>query len=261
VIAPFALAPVAVVHFADAAQAGYTSVVISTLSLVSVVAGPLGVLVLPHVAQEIGGLGRAARRSGLWTRLAEATLDVALGLAAVVILASPAVVSIWLPDLPPHVVTAQRVVAVGIPGYVFYVVFRSYLDAVDVRPLSSIATVTGLACLAAALPALLVAHVLPTAVAASTAVSISVTAMGAVTWWLVRPRLPERLAAGTVVAPAVAALVIASAGVALHGAGTGALVLAGGLAAVAYSALLLALRRSWLMELVVGLRARGGVAS
>jgi O-antigen/teichoic acid export membrane protein len=256
IVAPFALTPVAVVQLADAKQAGYTSVVLSTLNLVSVVAGPLGVLVLPHVALEVGRLGGVT--SAMWARLAEATLDVALVVAALLFLASPLVVAIWFPDVPPDVVAAQRAIALGIPGYVFYMVFRSYLDAIDVRPLSSVPTVTGLVSLAVALPLLLLAPLTPATLAASTAVSISVTAMGAVTWWLVRTRLAERLGPGALVAPVLAALAIVALSIPLDGARLTSIAMATALAAVAYLGLLVALRRSWLVELAAAAtRARG----
>ena len=257
-VAPFALTPVVVVHFADASQAGYTSVVLSTLNLVSVVAGPLGVLVLPHVALEYGRLGGVT--SGMWARLAGATLDVALVVAALLFLASPLVVAVWFPDVPPDVVAAERAIAVGIPGYVFYMVFRSYLDAIDVRPLSSIATVTGLVSLAVALPLLLLAPLSPATLAASTAVSISVTAMGLVTWWLVRTRLAERREAGAPAPPVLAALAIVALGIALAGAHPAVIAGATALAALAYLGLLVVLRRVWLVELVAALRERGGMA-
>jgi O-antigen/teichoic acid export membrane protein len=255
-VAPFALTPVVVVQFADATQAGYTSVVLSTLNLVSVVAGPLGVLVLPHVALELGRLGGVT--SAMWARLAEATFDVALVVAALLFLASPLVVAIWFPDVPPDVVAAQRAMAVGIPGYVFYMVFRSYLDAIDVRPLSSVPTVTGLVSLAVALPLLLLAPLSPPTLAASTAVSISVTAMGAVTWWLVRTRLAETIEPGALVPPVLAALAIVVLGIALDGARLASIATAGTLAAFAYLGLLVALRRPWLVELAAtATRARG----
>jgi O-antigen/teichoic acid export membrane protein len=254
VIAPFALAPLAVVHFADATQAGHASVVLSTLNLVSVVAGPLGVLILPYVAREVGRWD--GKTSRVWSRLAEGTVDVALGLAALVFLGSRFVVAIWLPALPPHVVAAEQVVAIGIPGYVFYMVFRSYLDAIDVRPLSSVATMTGLLALAVSLPLLLLSPLSSPVVAASSAVAISTSAMGAVTWWLVRRRLPEALELSALLPPALASLGIIAAGVALRGAGSAALVLAIAAAAAAYFGVLISLRRAWALELLATLRTR-----
>jgi O-antigen/teichoic acid export membrane protein len=254
VIAPFALAPIAVVHFADPAQAGYASVVLSTLNLVSVVAGPLGVLLLPYVAEEVGRRTVQTRRT--WVRLAEATLDVALGLAALLFLGSRFVVLIWFPGLPAHVVAAQQVVALGIPGYVFYLVFRSYLDAIDVRPLSSVATVAGLLSLAVALPLLLISPLPSAALAASAAVAISVTAMGAVTWRLVARRLPETLEAQALIAPALAAAAIIASSFAVSDAGSGILAGALILATLAYGGLLAYLRRPWLRELMAMLRVK-----
>ncbi len=256
VIAPFALAPLAVVHSAGPLEAGYTSVTLSTLNLVSIVAGPLGVLVLPHVALEVGA---SATRTETWGRLAQATLDVSIGVAALLVLASPLVAAIWFADVPRTVVEAQRVVALGVPGYVFYMVFRSYLDAVDARPLSTLATMSGLLCFGAALPLLLLSSASAT-IAASAAVAVSVTAMGAVTWWLTRGRLSGYDHAGTALPPLLAALVIAAAGIALDDAGAGPIALAVLLAAAAYAGLLLALRRPWLVALLapIGLRWRGG---
>jgi O-antigen/teichoic acid export membrane protein len=257
VIAPFALAPVAVVHFADPSQAGQTSVVLSTLSLVSIVAAPLGVLVLPHVALEIG---REDDPGTMWTRLAEATLDVSLGLAAVLFLASELIVAVWLADAPAEAVAAQRVVALGVPGYVFYMIFRSYLDAIDVRPLSSIATMTGLLFLAVTLPLFLLAPLASAPVAAGAAVSVAVTAMGAVTWWLVRTRLSETPRPGAFAPQLIGSLAIVAVGIALRDAGNGTTAAATLLAMLAYAGLLIALRRAWLVHLIALVRARGALA-
>jgi O-antigen/teichoic acid export membrane protein len=253
VIAPFAIAPVAVVHFADPAQAGQTSVVLSTLGLVSIAAAPLGVLVLPHVALAVG---RDSDPGPLWTRLAEATLDLAIGLAALLFLASELIVAIWLADAPAEAVAAQRVVALGVPGYVFYMIFRSYLDAIDVRPLSSVATMTGFVVLAAALPLFLLAPLASAPVAACAAVSAAVTAMGGVTWWLVRTRLSEIPSAAAFAPQLAAAIVIVAAGLALRDAGPGALAAATAAGALGYAALLVARRRAWLAPLIAQLGAR-----
>jgi O-antigen/teichoic acid export membrane protein len=243
VIAPFALAPVAVVHFGDAAQAGQTSVVLSTLNLVSIGAAPLGVLVLPHVALNVG---RDGDPGTMWTRLAEATLDISIGLGALLFLASELVVAVWLPDIPAEAVAAQRVVALGVPGYVFYMIFRSYLDAIDVRPLSSIATVTGLVVLAVTLPLFLLAPLAAAPVAAAAAVSAAVAAMGAVTWWLVRTRLSETPSARGFAPQLAGAIAIVGAGIALRDAGVAAIAAATAVAALAYTVLLLACDRAWL---------------
>jgi O-antigen/teichoic acid export membrane protein len=260
IVVPFALTPIVVVHLADATQAGYTSVVLSTLNLLSVAAAPLGVLILPHVALELGQIG--GRRNAMWARLAEATLDVALVSAALLFLASPLVVAVWFPDVPAEVVTAERMIAVGTPGYVFYVVFRSYLDAVDARPLSSIPTITGLLVLGVALPVLLLTDPFSSAtVAAAAAVAISVTAMGAITWWLVRPRLAEALDPRALGAPLLAVLAILALGVAVRGAAPAAMLMAAALAGLAYAALLVGLRRPWITQLGGALRSRAGARS
>jgi O-antigen/teichoic acid export membrane protein len=188
VVGLFSLAPIVVVHFADARQAGYTSIVQSSLNLVAISAVPLGVLLLPRVALE-RGLGEGDLNPARYVMMAAATIDLSLGLCALLVIASPLVMSVWLPALPDGVVLAQQVAALGIPGYFFYLVFRSYLDAVHSRPYSSVATIMGLGLMALTLPAALLL-VEPASVGASIPVAFGLTCVGVVTWRFTARSLP-----------------------------------------------------------------------
>lgn len=186
-VALFAIAPIAVVHWGSVVDAGYASVAISSVNLVSVAAVPLGVLLLPRVADH------ASRPAGIpvqqYALLGEATMDVAIALGGILFVASPLVAAFWLPDAPDSLITAVEVAALGLPGYVFYLVFRSYLDAVDVRPLSSVATLSGLGILLVALPVALAVGSMPAPVAATAALSLALTVVGGVTFELTRRRI------------------------------------------------------------------------
>jgi O-antigen/teichoic acid export membrane protein len=245
-VALFAAAPIVVVHHADAVAAGHTSVVQSSLNLVTVVAGPLGVLLLPRVALELGSAGGPSRER--YTLLAQATLDFGFGLGALLFLASPVVVAVWFPSLPHDVVVAERVIALGVPAYVFYLIFRSYLDALETRPLSGIATVIGLAGLAVSLPLTLLSGVFAPTVAASVALTFSVTAMGAAVFVMVRSRLAG-LGLGAIrdlVLPCGAILAL---GLLLRDASLVLIAAATAFASLAYGGVLVALHRDWLVEL------------
>ena len=89
---------------------------------------------------------------------------------------------------------------------------------------------------------------------------IGFTAMGLVTWWLVRTRLAERREAGAPAPPVLAALAIVALGIALAGAEPAVIAAATALAALAYLGLLVVLRRVWLVELAAAVRERGGMA-
>ena len=104
-------------------------------------------------------------------------------------MASPLLAAFWLPDAPDSLITAVEVAALGLPGYVFYLVFRSYLDAVDVRPLSSVATLSGLGVLVVALPVALGLGLMPAPVGATAALSLALTVVGGVTFQLTRRRI------------------------------------------------------------------------
>jgi O-antigen/teichoic acid export membrane protein len=253
IVALFSIPPVAVVHFATAAEAGYTSVVISALNLVSVLAVPLGVLLLPRVAIAAGTARGIPRDKYLL--LAQATLDLSLAFAAILLLMSPVLLRLLLPDVQPSVVTALQVGSLGLPGYVFYLVFRSYLDAVDTRPLSSYATLSGLACLLVTLAIALEWDLLPSPVAASAALSLSLMVTGGMTVRMVDKRLGSFATIRSVAPVSACCLVIAGAGVALRGAPSAALVGAGVAAAFGLGLLFHATGRPWLLELRERIRA------
>jgi O-antigen/teichoic acid export membrane protein len=191
VVGLFSLAPLAVVQTHSATEAGYTSIVQSSLNVVAVAAVALGFLLLPRVALDFARADESlAPRYAL---LAQATLDVSIGLAGLLFAASPLVIAFWLPSLPAQAITGQQIVALGLPGYVFYLVFRSYLDAVDTRPLSSMATLGGLAVLVALLALLLGVDTFEPTVSACLALAVGLCVTGAVTLALVNPRLGSPL--------------------------------------------------------------------
>jgi O-antigen/teichoic acid export membrane protein len=185
----FSLGPLVVVHFSSSTQAGYASIVLSTLNLVSVAAVPLGVLLLPRAAADHAlGLARESPKYGLlWV----ATLDVSLGVCGLLIVASPLVMAGWLGHPPPGLVVAQQIAALGIPGYILYLVFRSYLDALHERPYSSVATLAGLAALGACLAGGLVGGLDPV-YCASGATAAALSVCGLMIWSFTSRELPVR---------------------------------------------------------------------
>ena len=250
IVGMFSLAPLLVVQSSSSVEAGYASVVQSTINLVAVVAVPLGVLLLPRAAMDLEVDPEAARVR--YRLLAQAALDVSLVLGGLLLLASPVFVELWVPRAPEHVDVAQAACAIGVPGYVFYVAFRSYLDADSTRPLSSIATIAGLVTLLALLPLGLALHLAQASVVASLALSIALSVTGATTLYLVRRRLHGlhglygwRAAApllGLVGVFAVVRVLLPASDIAATLAAT----LAG---AVAVAALGLRSRRAWITEL------------
>jgi O-antigen/teichoic acid export membrane protein len=257
VVVVFAVAPVAVVHWAGVVEAGHTSVVVSSLSLVSVAAVPLGIILLPRVALHAGS--PEGIPFSKYVLLGEATLDVAIALCGTLFVASPLIAAFWLPNTPGSVVTALEAAAVGLPGYVYYLVFRSYLDAVEVRPLSSVATLGGLGLLIIALPVLLSIGGWPAPVAATVALAGALSTTGFITYVLVRRRIPgfgrmhgaAPVAAWLAVAIALG-LLLRDSRLELVGLGTCG-------AVVALVAALLLARRRWLVAL--GDRLKRGSAA
>jgi O-antigen/teichoic acid export membrane protein len=252
IVGVFSLAPIAVVHSAGAVEAGYTSVVQSTVSLVAAAAVPLGVVLLPRAAAAAGA--GSVDRDRSYGVLAHATVDVGLILTGVAFVASPLLVRLWLPSAPGAVVTAQQIAVLGIAGYVFYIVFRSYLDAVDTRPLSSIPALAGFGLIALLLPAALGSGAMAAPVAASSALAAALALTGGVTLRLACSRVAgfptlrsSVPAAACLVASVPLGLAIADGPASLIGAGAG-----GALAGSA--AVLLAVRRPWLVELTSHLR-------
>jgi O-antigen/teichoic acid export membrane protein len=247
VVALFSIGPLAVVHWSNASEAGYTSVVQSSLNLVSLAAVPLGVLLLPRVALDLGAQNPALRRK--YSLLSDATVDVAVGLAGLMFLASPLIVSFWLPSRPPHAVIAEEVIALGIPGYVFYLIFRSYLDAVDTRPLSSIATLSGAACFATLLPVGLAYSNTSAPVVASIALSAALSITGLVTLLLLRERLLGVENLRSLLVPVGGVIPAVALGFAVREQRLLVVALATLAGSGAYAALLVVTRRPWVLEL------------
>ncbi len=249
VVALFSLAPIAVVHWAGPTEAGYTSIVQSGLALVTAVAVPVSVILLPRAARAAAA---GTESDVAWRRLAQATIDLGLVLAGVVFLASPALVAVLVPTPPPSLILAQRVAALGVVGYVIHLVLRSYLDAVDYRPLSSISTIAAFAFFALALPIALEIGGPPAVVLSAGALAVSLTLMGALTMRLVAGRLPglRPLASCAPAATCLAAMVAVGAL-----AGHQAPLMAAGQALaglVASFIILLAARRPWLLAVSGG---------
>jgi O-antigen/teichoic acid export membrane protein len=187
VVALFSLAPLAVVHYHGATEAGYTSIVQSSINLIGVAAVPLGVLLLPRVALDLAHADPGVAQRYLL--LAQATLDTSIGGAALLFAGAPLVIAFWLPSVPPEAVTGLEIVALGLPGYVFYLVFRSYLDAVHVRPLSSVPTIMGLGALGLLLVPLLRMNTFEPVIAASLALTIALSVTGGLTLLFVNRHL------------------------------------------------------------------------
>ena len=253
VVGMFSIAPLLVVQSSSSIEAGYTSVVQSTINLVAVVAVPLGVLLLPRAAQDLAVDPVAARVR--YRLLAQAVLDVSLVLGGLLLLAS-LFVELWLPQAPHHVVVAQAICAIGVPGYVFYLAFRSYLDAESTRPLSSIATISGLAVLLALLPLGLALDIARPSVVAWLALAIALTVTGGITLYLVHRRLPG-LYGWRVAAPLLGLVaVFAAVRLVLPTSETVATVAAALLAAVAVGVLALRTQRPWIEALRQRLASR-----
>ena len=254
VVALFAIAPIAVVHAADATEAGYTSIVVSALSFVSVAAVPLGIILLPRVAVDL------AKEQGIsyekYVRLGEATVDVSIALSALLFVAAPLVAAFWIPDPSSAVITGMELAALGIPGYVFYLIFRSYLDAVDRRPLSSAATISGLAVLVVLLSGLLVLDVFSPTVAAAASLLVALNVGGVVTFVLVHRRIPDFVPALFVLPPAVVLALAVVGGLAVRDESAALVAAASALTATALVAAILISRRTWVAELHSRLKGR-----
>ena len=254
VVGLFSIPPVAVVHFATAVEAGYTSVVVSAMNLVSVLAVPLGVLVLPRVALAVGSAAGIPREQ--YRLLAQATLDLSLCLAALLVVAAPLLLAALLPRMPGSVVTALQIGAIGMPGYIFYVVFRSYLDAVDPRPVSSYATVLGVVCLGIALGPLLALDLVSGPVGASIALAVALITTGAVIGRALRRHLRLVIQLHTLAPLAATCAAICCGGVVIRDASLGVVAGAGVVSAFVLAIVLCASGRPWVSTLVKLIRAR-----
>lgn len=247
VVALFALAPIVVVHWAGPTDAGFTSIVVTALSFVAVGAVPLGVLLLPRVAVDISTSEEFPHEK--YVLLAEATADVSFALAGLLFVASPLVAEFWIPDAPAQVVTGMEIASIGIPGYVFYLVFRSYLDAIDHKPLSSTATIAGLGALVVLLPMLLIADAFEPTVSASVALLVALNIAGLVTYSLVRRRVKGFIGIGFMAPVAFVLMLSVPIGVFTRNWGFAALVVVAVLTGVAFLLALGASRRRWIVEL------------
>ncbi|HEX6391745.1 MAG TPA: hypothetical protein VFZ89_19925, partial [Solirubrobacteraceae bacterium] len=116
VVALFSLAPLVVVHAADSTQAGYASIVLSSLNLVSVAAVPLSTVLLTRAAADhAAGLAEGSEKYRLlWC----ATVDAAIGVCGLLLVASPLVVALWFSSSSDDLVIAQQIAALGVPGYI-----------------------------------------------------------------------------------------------------------------------------------------------
>lgn len=260
IVGMFSIAPLLVVQSSSSVEAGYTSVVQSTINLIAVVAVPLSVLLLPHAARDLAIDPAAARAR--YRLLGQATLDVSLVLGGLLLIASPAFVELWVPQAPHHVVVAQAVCAIGVPGYVFYVAFRSYLDADSTRPLSSVATIAGLAVLLALLPLGLALDVAQPSVVACLALASALTVTGATTLWLVHRRLPGLYGWHLAAVPLGLAVGCGAVRLALRGTGLAATAAALIAALLVIAVVAQRTRRPWVLEVRKRARAlrRGGMA-
>ncbi len=189
VVGLMVVAPLAVVHYAGPVDAGYTSIVQSTLSLVGVAAIPLGVLLLPRFARTGAKEIDREERKKLLT-LTAATLDVSLASCALLVVASPLIIRLWLPSPPEEVVRGQQLAALGLPGYLFYLIFRSFLDAVHTRPLSSFAALAGLGATGSLVVLLVGSHTGSAVESASIAVAAGLMVAGVTTFALAARSLP-----------------------------------------------------------------------
>lgn len=252
VVGLFSLGPVLVAHVGTPREAGYASVVLSSLNLISIAAIPLSTLLLPRVAahERTGEARGSPRYRFLWN----ATVDVGIGLCGLLVAASALIIAVWLPSRPDEAVLGQQLAALGIPGYVVYLVFRSYLDALHVRPYSSYAALAGLTVMALGLVAVALEAIEPV-VGVSIAAALGLTATGLVTWRLAAPTL-ELTSHSTATLPAALWLGCVTAAALAVGPRVGACALLALTAVVTYAAILGWRRPSWAATLLARLSRR-----
>lgn len=145
-----ALLAVPVIFFAHSfgtEQAGYLAFSISLLSMTGAALKPIGLIMLPHATALIA----EKRFSVLNSQIRKMIFYFLLLAAAVTIgyeLLSPFLLSVFLGRTNPELIFISRIVMLSAAGYMFYVFFRSIIDAAHHRSYNTLNIIVSLLFLA-----------------------------------------------------------------------------------------------------------------
>jgi len=132
----FALGPLASPYFGTLRDAGYFAAGQSLFRIVGAAATSFGLVILPRAARRVGKSDERA--------LGEPVQDLAMMVVQLGVFGSlqllvwaSILVGVWLGPAYTPAVSLVRILVVGLPAYLAYVIFRSIIDAVDVRAVNT----------------------------------------------------------------------------------------------------------------------------
>jgi len=176
----FALVPVLGAHVATLRDVAYLAAGLQVLALVSVAMAPLGVVLLPALAQTWAqDRGRASRQVAALAALA---LHAALFALVQAVLFADIAVRAWLGPAFAAADEIVRIVVLAVPFYAFYFALRSALDAASVRSYNSRSNIAALAVFIAVAAGMLATDAVAPALCVATAFTVGIAVQGTATF-------------------------------------------------------------------------------
>jgi O-antigen/teichoic acid export membrane protein len=135
-------------HAFGTTQSGYLAFSISLLSMTGASLKPIGLIMLPHATTMIAEKNYALLHSQIRKMIFYFLLLSAIVIAGYELLA-PALISIYLGKANPELVYISRIIMLSAAGYMFYVFFRSIIDAAHHRSYNTVNIIISLTALIA----------------------------------------------------------------------------------------------------------------
>jgi O-antigen/teichoic acid export membrane protein len=191
-LALFALVPVLAAHVAGLREVAFLGAALQVVNLLAVALNPLGVVLLPSVAQRWATDPR--RTSRQIAQLAAMSVHVGLFASVQVFIFAGIAIEAWLGSNFAGAGPLVRVALIAVGPYVFYLSMRSSLDAVAVRSYNARSNIAGLATFIAVAAVLLATDAAEPAFSVAWAFAAGVTVQGGLTFVFVRRLFGVRIA-------------------------------------------------------------------
>ena len=191
-LALFALVPVLAAHVAGLREVAFLGAALQVVNLLALTLNPLGVVLLPSVAQRWAS--DPARTARQIAQLAAMALHVGLFATVQVFVFAGIALEAWLGPNFAGAGPLVRVALIAVGPFVFYLAMRSSLDAAAVRSYNARSNIAGLAVFAAVAAVLLALDVTEPAFCVAWAFAAGVAVQGGLTFYFVRRLFGVRLA-------------------------------------------------------------------
>jgi O-antigen/teichoic acid export membrane protein len=183
-LALFALVPVLAAHVAGLREVAFLGAALQVVNLLAVALNPLGVVLLPSVAQRwASDPSRTARQIA---QLAAMSVHVGLFASVQVFVFAGVAIEAWLGSNFAGAGPLVRVALLAVGPFVFYLSMRSSLDAVAVRSYNARSNIAGLASFIVVAVALLTTGAAEPAFSVAWAFAAGVMVQGTLTFVFVR---------------------------------------------------------------------------